>query len=140
MCTAEPSTEFSIGSAVGYPAGCATAATHGTHSASSSMSSNRSFLGEIRMRLLITTALCCTIAHASAQSFTLSPTDTIQSVAAAQKGKRVTLRLRSGQELTGMLRDSTDRLVVLAELSGREFFDAAIPIGTIEAIIIRTKQ
>ena len=92
------------------------------------------------MRLLVTTVLCLSIAHVSAQGFTVSAADTTQSVVAAQKGKRVTLRLRSGQELTGILRQSTDRLVVLGELSGREFFDAAVPIEAIEAVIVRTKQ
>ena len=92
------------------------------------------------MRLLVTTVLCLSMAQVSAQGFTVSAADTTQSVVAAQKGKRVTLRLRSGQELTGILRQSTDRLVVLGELSGREFFDAAVPIEAIEAVIVRTKQ
>lgn len=91
------------------------------------------------MRFLVAAALCLVTAHASAQGITPSPTDTIQSIAAAQKGKRVTLRLRSGQELTGVLRASTDRLVVLGELSGREFFDAVIPLEAVEAVIVRTK-
>lgn len=92
------------------------------------------------MRLLVTTALCLAIAQASAQGLTLSPADTIQSVVSSQKGKRVSLRLRSGQELTGILRESTDRFAVLAELSGREFFDAFVPIEAIEAVIVRTRQ
>lgn len=92
------------------------------------------------MRLLVATALCLVVAHASAQSVNIAPTDSIQSVVSAQKGKRVTLRLRSGQELTGTLRTSTDRLVVIAELTGREFFDAVVPIEAIEAVIVRTKQ
>jgi hypothetical protein len=91
------------------------------------------------MRLLVTTALCLAFAHASAQGVAAAPTDTIPSVVSAQKGKRVTLRLRSGQELTGTLRESTDRLVVLAELTGREFFDAVVPIESIEAVIVRTR-
>jgi hypothetical protein len=92
------------------------------------------------MRLLVTLALCLVMAHASAQPLTVAPADTIVSVVSAQKGKRVTLRLRSGQELTGVLRASTDRLAVLGELTGREFFDAVVPIDTIEAVIVRTKQ
>jgi hypothetical protein len=92
------------------------------------------------MRLLVATALCLAMAHASAQGLNVSPADTIPSVVAAQNGKRVTLRLRSGQELTGTLRRSTDRLVVLGELSGREFFDAVVPVEAIEAVIVRTKQ
>ena len=90
------------------------------------------------MRLLMTTALCFAIAQASAQSLTVSSKDTIQTVVAAQKGKRLTLRLRSGQELTGS--ESPDHLVVIGELSGREFFDAVVPIEMIEAVIVRTKQ
>jgi len=92
------------------------------------------------MRLLITIALCLAAAHAWAQGVTVAPTDTIQSVVSTQKGKRVTLRMRSGQELTGTLRESTDRLVVLGELAGRELFDAVVPIEAIEAVVVRTKQ
>ena len=89
------------------------------------------------MRLLTTILLCLAIAHASAQGLALAPSDTIQSVVSTQKGKRVTLRLRSGQELTGTLRESTDRLAVLTELAGRELFEAVVPIDAIEAVIVR---
>lgn len=92
------------------------------------------------MRLLVTIVLCLALTQASAQGLTVAPADTIQSVVSAQKGKRITLRLRSGQELTGTLRNATDRLVVLAELAGREFFEAVVPIEVIEAVIVRTKQ
>lgn len=92
------------------------------------------------MRLLVTLALCFITTHASAQGLAVAPADSIPSVVSAQKGKRVTLRLRSGQELTGVLRQSTDRLAVLGELAGREFFDAVVPIESIEAVIIRTRQ
>ena len=92
------------------------------------------------MRLIITTALCLAVAQASAQNLTVSPADRIQSILTAQKGKRVIVRTRSGQELTGTLRESNDRLVVLGEISGREFFDAVVPIDAIEAVIVRTKQ
>ena len=92
------------------------------------------------MRLLITAVLCLAITHAAAQAPTLTPSDTVQSVVSTQKGKRVTLRLRSGQELTGTLRESTDRLMVLTELAGRELFEAVVPIEAVEAVIVRTKQ
>ncbi len=91
------------------------------------------------MRLLLVAALCLVVAHASAQGVAVAPTDTVQSIVSAQKGKRVTLRLRSGQELTGVVRGSTDRLVALGELTGREFFDAVIPIDAIEAVIVKVK-
>jgi hypothetical protein len=48
-----------------------------------------------------------------------------------QKGKRVTVRLRSGQEL--------GKVAIIPAVSGREFFDAAVPLEAIEALLIRTK-
>ncbi len=94
------------------------------------------------MRLLNLTLVSLAIlaGPALAQPLAVTAKDTTQSVVAAHKGKRVTLRLRSGQELSGVVKEASERLVVLAELSGREFFDAAIPLEAIEAVIVRTKQ
>ena len=93
------------------------------------------------MRLALTVLVCVVLASdAFAQALAISPADTTQSVIAAQKGKRITVRLRSGQELSGVVRDSSDRLLVLGEVSGREFFDAAVPIDAIEAVLVRTRQ
>jgi len=65
--------------------------------------------------------------------------DTVESVLKAQKG-RVTVRLRSGQELSGTVRIVTGKMLHLGALSGREFFDAAIPLASIEAVIVRTRE
>ncbi len=65
--------------------------------------------------------------------------DTVESVLRAQKDKRVTLRLRSGQELTGVVRMSNANVVQLGALSGREFFDAVVPLEFIDAVLVRTK-
>ena len=54
-------------------------------------------------------------------------------------GKTVTVRTSGGQELTGTVREASSKLVVLGALSGREFFDAAIPLEKIEAVLVRTK-
>ena len=88
--------------------------------------------------LLAALALVCA-PLAMAQDVTISPNDTTQSVLTAQKGKRVTVRLRSGQELTGMMRDSNGKIAVIAAITGREFFDAVVPLDAIEAVLIRTK-
>jgi len=77
---------------------------------------------------------------AQAQDLNVSANDTLQSVLAAQKGKRVTLRLSGGQEVTGVMREATAKLVVLGGLTGREFFDAAVPLEKVEAVIVRNKQ
>jgi hypothetical protein len=76
---------------------------------------------------------------AQAQELTVAAADSIQQVLAARKGKPVTVRLAGGQELTGVVREATAKLVVLGALSGREFFDAAIPLEKVEAVLVRTK-
>jgi hypothetical protein len=92
-------------------------------------------------RLLAAIALSLLAAlPASAQDLAIGANDTVQSVLAAQKGKRVTIRTTGGQELTGTVREATAKLVVLGGLTGREFFDAAIPLEKIEAVLVRTKQ
>ena len=75
-----------------------------------------------------------------AQELSIGAADTVQSVLQAQKGKRVTVRLSGGQELTGVVREATAKLVVLGALTGREFFDAAVPLEKVEAVIVRTRQ
>ena len=76
---------------------------------------------------------------AHAQEVTVSASDTIQTVLAANKGKRVSVRTSGGQELTGLVRDATGKLVVLGAVTGREYFDAVIPLEKIEAVLLRTK-
>jgi hypothetical protein len=91
------------------------------------------------MRYLLFVLISFLSAAALAQEVNVSANDTTQTVIAAQKGKRVTLRLRSGQELTGTVREATGKLVVLAALGGREFFDAVVPLEAVEAVLVRTK-
>ena len=76
---------------------------------------------------------------AQAQGLDVSPSDSIQTVLAARKGKPVTLRLAGGQEITGTVREATGKLVVLGAITGREFFDAVIPLEKVEAVLLRTK-
>jgi Skp family chaperone for outer membrane proteins len=80
-------------------------------------------------------------AHATAaQELRIGANDSVQSVLAAQKGKRVTVRVRSGQEFTGIMREATGRLVQLGAISGREFFDAVVPLDAIDAVLVRTRE
>lgn len=93
----------------------------------------------VNPRLAAALACAAFLATAQAQPVTVGASDTTHTVVAAQKGKRVTLRLRSGQELSGVVRDATDRLVVLGEVSGRELFDAVVPLDAVEAVLVRTR-
>jgi hypothetical protein len=91
------------------------------------------------MRSLLLAASFLLALPVQAQELVISANDTVQTVLAARKGKAVTLRLTGGQEITGTVRDASTRMVVLGALSGREFFDAAVPLEKIEAVIVRTK-
>ena len=75
-----------------------------------------------------------------AESLAVGAADTIRSILTAHKGKRVTVKLNSGSELTGKVGEVNDDIIHLMALSGKEYFDAVVSIGHIEAVVIRTKQ
>ncbi|MCW5603986.1 MAG: hypothetical protein KIT18_05515 [Burkholderiales bacterium] len=79
-------------------------------------------------------------ASAAAAELIIGASHSIEGVLSVQRTKRVTLRLRSGQEITGTVKNVTGRLVQLGEISGKEFFDAVIPLEAVDAILIRTKE
>jgi len=66
--------------------------------------------------------------------------DSVESVLAAQKGKRVTLKTRSGQEITGTVKGVSPKLVQVSQVAGKEFFDAVVPLDAVEAVLVRTKD
>ncbi|MDG4551578.1 MAG: hypothetical protein P9F19_05740 [Candidatus Contendobacter sp.] len=76
---------------------------------------------------------------ATAEPLVLGQDDTIGKVLAAQKGKKVTIRLGSGEDLSGTVKEVTGSLVQLSELSGKEFYDAVIALEGIKAVIVRVK-
>ena len=89
--------------------------------------------------VLFTAALACAPA-ASAAEVKLGANDSLQTVLAAQKGTRVTVRLRSGQEFAGIVREVNSRVVQLGTLGGKDFFDALIPLDSVEAVFYRSKE
>ena len=89
---------------------------------------------------LFTAALACAAVPATGAEVRVGANDTVQSVLAANKGGRVTVRVRSGQELTGVVREINGRVVHLGGLAGREFFDAVVALEAVDAVIIRTKE
>lgn len=90
--------------------------------------------------LLAAAALACAAVPATAAELRVGGSDTVQSVLSAHKGARVSVRVRSGQELTGVVREVNTRVVHLGALAGREFFDAVVPLEAVDAVIIRTRE
>ena len=89
--------------------------------------------------ILAAVAFAVAATAAQAESITIEQNDSIQSLLASQKGKRTTVRVRSGQEITGIVRDVNAKLVVIGSTAGREFFDAVVPLEAVDAVLIRTK-
>lgn len=79
-------------------------------------------------------------APAAAAELKVGANDTVQAVLAAQKGSRVTVRVRSGQEITGVVREVGSRLVQIGAVSGKDFFDAVVPLEAVDAVFIRTRE
>jgi hypothetical protein len=92
------------------------------------------------MRIFIAALAMLAASAAWAQELTVGQGDSTQTVLAASKGKRVVVRTRSGQELTGTVREVNAKVVVLGALGGREFFDAAVSLDAVEAVLVRNKQ
>ena len=93
-----------------------------------------------RILVITLTAATLFISNVFAEPLAVGSDDTLQTILTAYKGQRVTLRLRSGSELTGKAGEVNAEIVHLMELSGKEFFDAVVPLGKIEAVVIRTRR
>ena len=76
----------------------------------------------------------------SAGSPQINKDDNMQTVLTAQKGKQVTVKLDSGDELTGKVGEVTGKVVVLQALTGKEFFDAVINMDDVAAVLVRARE
>ena len=90
--------------------------------------------------LFVAMALAGAAIQAGAAELRVAGNDTIQSVLAAQKGARVTVRVRSGQDITGVVRDVNQRVVQIGAVSGKEFFDAVVALEAVDAVLVRTRE
>jgi len=70
----------------------------------------------------------------------IQKSDTIKDVLERHAGQGITLRLQSGEEMSGTLSKVGDQVVHLSGLSGRDFYDAVIRIDVISAVIIRARN
>jgi hypothetical protein len=68
-----------------------------------------------------------------AQGETMDILQTLQ----GQSGKRVKVKLASGQDLEGQVEKVGANAVVLSQLSGMEFYDATVRLDQVAAVIVR---
>jgi len=67
----------------------------------------------------------------------LSSQDSVRQTIEQQVGKRVKLKLVSGQDLEGQVSKVGNHAVSLTELAGMEFFDATVRLDQVAAVIVR---
>ena len=66
----------------------------------------------------------------------LKESDSLKTVLERYVGKRVSLLVTNGPELTGVVVKVSATVVHLGELQGREFFDAAVSLDRINAVVV----
>lgn len=66
--------------------------------------------------------------------------DTLQQTLSRHVGNRVELVLKSGQTLSGIVKELGPSILHLSELSGKEYFDALVRVDHVSAVIIRVKK
>ena len=94
-----------------------------------------------QMLLAFLTILAVASPNLLAQSkLDLRADDTIRSVLERQVGKAVELRMKSGEKIAGKLEKSTDKLVHIAQLTEADFYDAAVEIDSIAAVVVRARS
>jgi hypothetical protein len=69
----------------------------------------------------------------------LNSPDVIKQMLDQQVGKRVKVKLKSGQDLEGKVAKVGSHAVQLTELSGMEFFDATVKLDEVTTIVVRVR-
>lgn len=98
------------------------------------------------MRLRTVALLACLVAaapaalvHAADETLAVAKGDDVPAILAARTGKVVTVRL-GDEEITGTVKTVGDRLVHLERLVGKDFFDAAVRLDRIDAVVVRVRS
>jgi hypothetical protein len=84
-------------------------------------------------------ALACTSLFAQGK-IDLQESDTILSILQKNVGQTVEVRMKSGEKIGGRVEKVGDKLLHLSQLTAAEFFDGAVEIADISAVIVRTRK
>jgi hypothetical protein len=94
-----------------------------------------------RLSLIIAVTLAFVCSNLFAQAkIDLQAGDTILSILQKNAGQMVELRMKSGEKIAGKVEKVGDKLVHLSQLTGAEFFDAAVDAADVAAVVIRAKS
>ena len=96
-------------------------------------------LRRVTIVMMLTVVLAAGTVSAAEGDLDVSPPDAIAGNLQKQVGKRVTLKLTSGQDVEGTVAKVGPTAVQLSQLAGKEFFDAVVRLDHVSALIVRTK-
>jgi hypothetical protein len=68
------------------------------------------------------------------------PKALLDRIAADERVGRITIRLRGGTQLTGIIGETGNESVIIKALTGREFFDAYVRYDAITCIEVQTRS
>lgn len=94
----------------------------------------------VLLTVLLPLTLGLPLAGAQEAGFALKPSAQMADILGEQAGKRVAVKLTTGEEIEGTVTTVGKSLVHIARLSGKEFYDAVVSIDKISAIRIRVRE
>jgi hypothetical protein len=89
--------------------------------------------------IAVTLAFVCSNLFAQGK-IDLQAGDTVLTILQKNVGQMVELRMKSGEKIAGKVEKVGDKLVHLSQLTGAEFFDAAVDAADVAAVVIRAKS
>jgi hypothetical protein len=99
------------------------------------------YIAEMKSKVFLFLSLfVCSLTVSFAQGLDIQPNDTMQSVLQRQVGQSVELRMKSGEKIGGKLEKSNEKVVHLTQLTGAEYFEAAVAVDDIAAVVVRVKK
>ena len=78
--------------------------------------------------------------HADEIAFDVSEPSWVGKTLEHHMGKRVKLKLRSGQEIEGTVAKVGAHAVHVSQLAGMDFYDAAVRLDDISAVIVKARS
>lgn len=94
----------------------------------------------VGLALLLSTAAGFVVSSASAQGTEAAANPTsIRTALEQQLGKRAKLVLVSGEDVEGKVAEVSDKVVIVHELTGMEFYGATARLDQVAVVIVRTR-
>jgi hypothetical protein len=95
----------------------------------------------MKLFVVILAALCLNCGGLFAQGkIDLQLSDSIHDILERNVGQTLELRLKSGEKIGGKVAKLGDKLVFLSGIAGAEFYDAAVEIGDVAAVVVRVRN